>query len=64
MTTVYKCCIVNCPPNCTVEESKTAFSFPKEEDLKRDSKLIFLSYVLSGILKKNIKKLKTLNVIV
>ena len=32
---VYKCCIVNCRPNCTVEESKTAFSSPKGENLKK-----------------------------
>ena len=32
---VYKCCIVNCHPNCTIEESRMVFSFQKEEDLKK-----------------------------
>ena len=60
MTTVYKCCIVNCPPNCIVEESKTAFSFPKEEDLKKDSKPIFLSYVCIRHFEEKYKKGKNI----
>ena len=34
---VYKCCIVNCRSNYTVEESTTVFPFPKEKDLKKRS---------------------------
>ena len=33
---VYKCCIVGCRSNYTVEEANTVFSFPKERILGKD----------------------------
>ena len=32
---VYKCCVVNCRTNYTIEETNTVFSFPKDEDLRK-----------------------------
>ena len=32
---VFKCCVVNCGSNYAGEEKQTAFSFPKEEHLRK-----------------------------
>ena len=58
---------MNCHSNFTVEESKTVFSFPKEEDLKKrliksanrkDWEPTSRSYICIKHFEKNVKKAK------
>ena len=46
---VYKCCTVNCLPNCTGGESKTVFSFSKREYLKTGRTKFFYRKVRESI---------------
>ena len=46
---VYKCCTVNCLPNCNGGESKTVFSFSKREYLKTGRTKFFYRKVRESI---------------